>query len=490
MSPCLHKKIDTDPIVSGLSTPLEPPSDKPSRIVTDGQKMDKERSNSKQAYQERTSHTGLEDIPQQQWNHPRINVWRTVIACYGLFIMGMNDATYGVCIYPVITRAVLTSAQAIIPYLEIYYHVSYTVVSLIFLSPLVGYTCSALLNNRIHMVLGQLGIAYIAPGVRLVAYIVISQHPPFPVLVLVFILAGFGNGLEDAAWNAWIGNMQNANEVMGFLHGAYGLGGTLAPLIATAMITEWHLEWYKFYYIMIGISFTELWAAVIVFWEATGKRFRNDHARTSDKEGSRTKEALSSRVVWICAVFLLIYVGIEVAVGGWVVSFMGTVRGSTPFAAGMAETGFWLGITIGRLVLGFVTGRIGEKLAVMIYLALATGLHLIFYLVPNQYVSFVAVALEGFFLAPLFPAAVIAATKLLPPYLHVGGIGFAAAFGAAGACIFPFIVGAIAQAKGVQVLMPIVLAMLVADAAVWALLPSLKKADVVVTADGEANKAQ
>ncbi|MCJ1318809.1 hypothetical protein MMC15_004140 [Xylographa vitiligo] len=377
--------------------------------------------------------------------------------------MGMNDAAYG----------------AIIPYLEVYYDATYTIVSLIFLSPLVGYTASAVLNNYIHMKLGQRGIGYIAPGVRLVGYVIVAQHPPYAVLVLAFILAGFGNGLEDAAWNAWIGNMQNANEVLGFLHGAYGLGGTLSPLIATTMITKGKLEWYYFYYIMIGIAFTELCAAVTVFWKENGQKFRDDHPRTSGKEGGRTKEALGNRIVWICAIFLLVYVGIEVAIGGWVVSFMGTIRGSTPFAAGMAETGFWLGITLGRVMLGFVTGRIGEKLAILIYLALATALHLIFYLVPNQYVSFVVVALEGFFLAPLFPAAVVAATKLLPAHLHVAGIGFAAAFGAAGACILPFAIGAIAQAKGVQVLMPIVLAMLVADAAVWALLPSLKKSNGV-----------
>lgn len=56
--------------------------------------------------------------------------------------------------------------------------------------------------------------------------------------------------------------------------------------------------------------------------------------------------------------------------------------------------------------------------------------------------------------------------------------------------MFPFIVGAIAQAKGVQVLMPIVLAMLVTDAAVWALLPSLKKSNAVADDDGESNRAQ
>jgi fucose permease len=50
----------------------------------------------------------------------------------------------------------------------------------------------------------------------------------------------------------WIGNMQNANECLGFLHGAYGLGATLAPLIATTMVTKGKLQWYTFYYVMVS----------------------------------------------------------------------------------------------------------------------------------------------------------------------------------------------------------------------------------------------
>ena len=39
----------------------------------------------------------LEVPAQQQWNHPRIHIWRVLAACYGLLMMGMNDAAYGVC---------------------------------------------------------------------------------------------------------------------------------------------------------------------------------------------------------------------------------------------------------------------------------------------------------------------------------------------------------------------------------------------------------
>lgn len=72
---------------------------------------------------------------------------------------------------------------------------------------------------------------------------------------------------------------------------------------------------------------------------------------------------------------------------------------------------------------------------------------------------------------PLFPAAIVAATKLLPVDYHVSAIGFAAAFGGGGAAVFPFVVGVIAQAKGVDVLQPIAVAILSFISLVWLALP-------------------
>ncbi len=97
---------------------------------------------------------------------------------------------------------------------------------------------------------------------------------------------------------------------------------------------------------------------------------------------------------------------------------------------------------MGRVVLGFVTGKIGEKMAVsvsiivlssflcclvqtfyinilskllrtdiatelQIYFGISMGLEILFWLVPQFVVSAVAVAFLGFFLGPLFPAAVV-----------------------------------------------------------------------------------
>lgn len=286
------------------------------------------------------------------------------------------------------------------------------------------------------------------------------------------LFVGFGNGIEDSAWNAWVGNMQNANELLGILHGMYGLGATIAPLVATAMVTKAGLEWYAFYYIMIGLDGLAGVLLVAAFWRATGRVHREMHA-TEENEGGRTttRRVLKAPSVWLLAFFLLGYVGVEVSLGGWVVTFMLEVRHADPFYAGLTVTFFWLGLTVGRLILGFVTARIGEKLAITVYLLLSVALQLLYWLVPNFAASATFVAFLGFFLGPLFPAAVVAATKLLPSSYHVSAIGFAAAFGGAGAALFPFVIGAIAQKKGVEVLQPVALAILVFILIMWWLLP-------------------
>lgn len=172
----------------------------------------------------------------ERWNQSKSNIAKTAATFFGFLVMGANDAAYG----------------AIIPSLQSHYNITYTVVSLVFLSPFVGYVVAAAVNNQLHKTVGQRGVAVIGPAAHLVSYIIISLHPPYPALVVVFALAGFGNGILDAAWNAWIGNLANPNEILGFLHGFYGLGATISPLIATTLITQAGFQWYAFYYFMVG----------------------------------------------------------------------------------------------------------------------------------------------------------------------------------------------------------------------------------------------
>ena len=172
----------------------------------------------------------------QRWNQSKTNMYKTFSTFLGFLVMGANDAAYG----------------ALIHYIGIYYKISYTIVSLIFLSPFVGYIAAAAMSNFLHKKIGQRGVAILGPSCHLLAYTAIALHPPYPALVIVFIFAGFGNGVLDSAWNAWVGNLANPNEILGLLHGFYGLGATVAPLIATTFVARQGLPWYTFYYVMVG----------------------------------------------------------------------------------------------------------------------------------------------------------------------------------------------------------------------------------------------
>lgn len=218
--------------------------------------------------------------------------------------------------------------------------------------------------------------------------------------MVLLAFCGWGNGLLDAAWNAWVGALDRPNELLGCLHSIYGLGAAIAPILASSMIDKYGLRFYHFYYIPLGMSIIELGTGVSAFWKEDGAAFRqkNDSAAT---DGGRTRAALKSRVTWTIAVYLLIYVGAEVSLSGWVVTFMIQHRNARPFPSAMTATGFWLGITAGRLVLGFVTERLGERWTTIGYLAIGMGLELIFWLVPKFIVSAVFVALLGFFLGPM-----------------------------------------------------------------------------------------
>ncbi|KAF5023558.1 hypothetical protein F66182_4371 [Fusarium sp. NRRL 66182] len=450
-----------------LNLTHEIPSEPHPVLSTKGRRLgsqhdDDQRDNDYDQTSQREEAPPMASLAVEKWNHPKSNALRVAAVFWSLFVSGANDAAYG----------------ALIPYLETYYDLSYLVVSLIFLSPFAGFIISAAINNWLHMRIGQRWIAFMCGACHAATYLILSQHPPYPVLVLAYSLAGLGNGIGLAAWNSFMGNLDRSNELLGFMHASYGLGGTVSPLIATSIITRAGLRWYDFYYVLLAMAALETVTLTYSFWPKTAKKYRETvHVEATRNQGTRSALFVMphARVVWLCSLFLLGYVGAEVALGGWVVQFMLRVRNADPFDAGMTAVGFWLGITMGRMVLGMVIPKIGVKLALFIFIPITMGLQLIFWLVPQFHVSAVAVALQGFFLGPMFPCVIVTITMLLPRHLHVAAIGFAAAFGGSGASVLPFATGAIAQAKGVQVLQPIIFAILAVLLIIWFCLPKIEK---------------
>lgn len=200
----------------------------------------------------------------------------------------------------------------------------------------------------------------------------------------MYLVIGFASGIQNAAWNVWVENMANPHEVLGVLPGFYGVGATCSPLIATTVITKAGWEWFSFYYLMVsvqrsfvaytmrlmnyhqvGAAAMALFYTVGAFWSETGSKYKQENPNLPNRSAlSQTRHALTYSVTWTSAMFLFLYGGIEVGIGGWIVVFMTYVRNGSAFAPGMTETGFSLGITLGRFVLGFVSPKLGQSLSI------------------------------------------------------------------------------------------------------------------------------
>jgi fucose permease len=63
-----------------------------------------------------------------------------------------------------------------------------------------------------------------------------SIHPPFPVVVVLNVLSGFASGLMNGSWNSYVGGLDNASTLLGFMHGFFGVGATISPICVGCLL--------------------------------------------------------------------------------------------------------------------------------------------------------------------------------------------------------------------------------------------------------------
>jgi fucose permease len=142
---------------------------------------------------------------------------------------------------------------------------------------------------------------------------------------------------------------------------------------------------------------------------------------------------------------------------------------------GYTATGFWLGITVGRMLMGHTpTGKLGQKRIVYIYLILTLILYLLFWLIPSIVASSVAVALVGVSLGPIYPCTMNVLSKLVDDReLLVAVVGVVGGLGNVGGAVAPFTTGLLAQSQGVWVLQPVILSLIACMIGTWWFLPNI-----------------
>ncbi|KAF7325454.1 MFS domain-containing protein [Mycena kentingensis (nom. inval.)] len=439
--------------------------------------------------------------------HRQTETLQLVALCGILFLSGWTDG----CLGP------------LIPKIQEFYELTYTIVSLIFVFKWTGYVLGAFANIWLTKKLGFGNVLLAGSMLQIFGNTLqaIAIVAPFEVFVLGNFLNGVGLAAQNSQSTGYVASLRVAQETkMGIFQAFYGLGALVGPLASTQFAQLRRPGYWAFTYI-IGLGLTGL-NMMQVWWVFRGRRQEDCLARIGQVEDADEKEALeaesygatstgtdlpsssaattvsvtpgaseypptrrriarsrpshirqmmSLKAVHTLALFLFVYVGTEVAIGGWIVSFMIEVRGGGA-DSGYISAGFWGGLMIGRVALLPLNKWLGEVRAIYVYTATCIGLELLIWLVPNFFTSAIAVSLVGLLLGPMFPIGMNHAARILPPWLLTASISWISGISIAGAAVLPFVTGAIAGRAGIQSLQPVTVGMLVGMGVLWVFVPT------------------
>lgn len=463
--PPSYKLRDLQPHDSSALAPTEPVTQTPPSSSSPTPSVLENRLSTLQA----DEHEAAEWAPDRTSTSSKTK-WRLLSCCLISLGNGMNDSAPG----------------ALIPYMEKHYDIGYAVVSLIFVTNALGFISAAPFAHALEHRLGRWKSYAFAMALLAVSYAIIICQPPFPVVVAMFFFLGFGIALALALSNVYCANLANSTTALSFFSGAYGIGGTVAPLFATAMVSS-GIRWSFFYSVSLAVSLANLVFSSWAFFDyekdapsVPQRALQPTATRPSGQGGSigraqLLKNTIRNRTTLLGALFIFAYQGAEVSTSGWVVSFLISYRHGDPLRVGYVSAGFWAGITVGRFLLTHSAAKIGHKVAVVAMVAGAVAFQLMTWLIPNVIGEAVSVAILGLLLGPVYPSATAVFTKLLPKSMHISSLSFISALGSSGGAVSPFFTGLLAQHVGTMVLHPICIGLYGVMATSWLLLPKISK---------------
>ncbi|KAM9895855.1 hypothetical protein OXX79_007826 [Metschnikowia pulcherrima] len=435
--------------------------------------------------------------------YPPKNKWRILCSCLWSVAGGFSDAAPG----------------ALLPTIEAHYSISYSVVSLIWMSNAIGFITVALLSHKIQPWLGREKSIPVGCVCSIIMYAMVASGGPFPLVVVGFFFGGMGIAIVLSQLNIFLSKMEKNSKYLSFFHGSYGIGATISPLLATTML-EHKVRWNYVYLIILGLSLINLVNLIIAFKGADEDLKQWDHDDETDRllnceenasrSGLQTpaeteaglglqdlgthvtsiiengpgknqnsptdlRLALKNAITWNISLFTLFYQGCEVALGGWIVTYLIDYR-LTNTSFGYVSSGFWGGLTLGRL---FMTRPLHKYLGVrrsVNLLVVTTILMLILtWVVSSAILSGVFVSIAGTLIGPIYPLMITGVSAMLPRKIQVISLTIMTAFGSSGGALIPFFVGLISQTSGTFVVLPICIAGYALVLAFWVMLPNIDR---------------
>ena len=268
----------------------------------------------------------------------------------------------------------------------------------------VGTIISSLLSDRLTRRFGAGRVTAVSVALTAAALFGFSLSPSVWVLCLWAIPYGLGAGAIDAALNNYVA-LHYSSRHMSWLHCFWGVGASLSPVImrtALSLTGRWQLGYRSVS--LIQIVLTALLFLSLPLWKV-------GDAASPEPDNPRRPIGLRGalRIPGVPAILLAFfaYCGAESTAGLWASSYLAGARGvDARTAAGFASL-FYLGITFGRFLNGFIADRMGDRRSIRLGAAvMALGALLILLPIPSQLPALAGLLIFGLGCAPVYPSVI------------------------------------------------------------------------------------
>lgn len=324
-------------------------------------------------------------------------------------------------------------------------------------------------------------------GGFLLAGLGLAARPPFAVFVALQVVLGYGTGQMESGLNAHLAALPRSTTLLNRLHAFFGLGALAGPLLAAWMLGA--VAWPRVWLVLASLCLP----LIIGFATSYPARTRPDTTAPADPPGRRglLADALRQPAVVLAAAFLAVYVGLEQSVGNWGFSLLVGTRGMSPLVAGYAVSGFWLGLTAGRLLIGPIAARTRRTATELAFACLGgvVAMTVLLWLLPASVAAICGLVLLGACLGPVFPTTMALTPSLTQARLVPTAIGIANGFSVVGGALIPWFAGAVAQGLGIWTLLPFFVVLSLMALGVWWML-TLRVAPVLDARVGQPARSE
>ncbi len=320
-----------------------------------------------------------------------------------------------------------------------------------------GYSLASFYTASLVSLLGLGGLLGASSALTAGVLIFYVLTPSWILFVVSAVLGGIGAGAIDSGINAYTARY-HSERTMQWLHGSFGIGVTLGPLIMTAglgLTGRWRTGY-------LAVASAQLLLASLFI--RTRHRWNTEEtAGIMIKEASDMSqmESLRCRGVRLGMLMFLLYVGVEIGLGLWAYTLLTESRGIAPGTAGLVTGGYWGMFTAGRFLAGWMTLRISGPKLLRFSMLTAMGGILAVIINRHDLLTLTGIGLTGFALAPIFPGMLSDTERRTGPLHRDNGIGMQIASAGAGAATLPALAGVLARRFGLETIPPVLFAMLV-----------------------------